>query len=273
MSNAPLTLQEGISISDQARFNTAATLAGDVRMTLTAGQTALTAADVVSLTAAKVTVPSAEFSAARADLAAALNVQGAATLTTAVASGSVTAAKVVTNLVESTAPATDTLVLRSKKITLDGDLQVTGKINKVNETELTVQDKVITLGAVDPGEDGTVDPDDTTRSGCGLVVAGAPAYLPAGKDAALYEHSLRWVANSGDFTSAGAATAPHLRPAWQVSGGSFGIAAPDATGRRARFFLAPYFTDTVASLGLYYALDDGRVKLVHTFSTSVFAAP
>ena len=274
MSNVPLTLLEGISASDQTRFNTAATVDGDVRITHTTGTTAHTAATLISLTAATVTVPSTTFTSTSTAMTGTLDVVGDTTLSNATASGVITAnGKVVTNLIEGKVPATDTIVIKSKNIKLDADVQITGNLDTVSTRDLLVKDKPITLGAVDADEDGIDDLDDTTRDGAGIIIPGVPANLPVSKDEANYEHSLKWLVNNGDFLSNGDAVVPHQKPMWQVSGGSLGITAPDFTDRKATFFFAPYFTATIASLGLYYKLDDGRVKLVHTFSTGVFGGP
>lgn len=273
-SNVPLTLLEGTSASDQTRFNTAATVDGDVRITHTTGTTAHTAATLISVTAATVTVPSASFTSTSAMLTGTLDVTGNTTLSNATASATITAnGKLVTNLIEGKIVGTDTVVLKSKYIKLDGDVQITGNLDTVSTRDLLVQDKTITLGAIDANADGVPDVDDTTRDGAGVIVPGPPAYLPVGKPAANYAHYLKWNLNNGDFLNTGDAVVPHQKPMWEFSGGSVGIVAPDFTDRRARFFFAPYFTATIASLGLYYALDDGRVKLVHTFSTGAFGGP
>ena len=274
MSNTLITLHEGFSSSDQSRFNTAATLDGDVRITHTPGTTAHTAATLISVTAATVTVPSTTFTAASTSMTGTLDVVGDTTLSNATASGTVTAnGKVVTNSIEAKVPATDTLVMKAKKITLDADVQITGNLDTVSTRDLLIKDKTITLGAVDADEDDIDDLNDTTRDGAGLIVPGEPQYLPVGKDAENYAHFLKWKINNGDFTSGGDNVVPHRKPLWEFGGGGVSISAPDFTDRTARFFFAPYFTNSVASLGLYYGLDDGRVKLVHTFSTSAFGGP
>jgi len=273
-SNVPLTLLEGTSASDQSRFNTAATVDGDVRITHTTGTTAHTAATLISVTAATVTVPSAAFTSTSAMLSGTLDVTGNTTLSNATASATITAnGKLVTNLIEGKVTGTDTVILKSKNIKLDGDVQITGNLDTVSTRDLLVKDKTITLGAVDANEDGITDVDDTTRDGAGVVIPGPPAYLPVDKTAANYEHYLKWKVQNGDFLSNGDPVVPHQKPMWEFSGGSVGIVAPDFTDRRARFFFAPFFTSTNASLGLYYALDDGRTKLVHTFSTGAFSGP
>jgi hypothetical protein len=139
-----------------------------------------------------------------------------------------------------------------------------------SNTVVTKTDKVITLGIVDGNEDGIVDADDRSRDGAGIVVAGSPQDLPADKDPGMYEHSLRWYRESGDFLPDGTPVGPHEKPLWSFSGGGVGIAAPDHIDRKAQFFFAPYFTPVSATLGLYYALGDGRVKLVQTFSATPF---
>ena len=272
--NDPLTLLEGTSASDQVRFNTAATVDGDIRVTHTAGTTAHTAGTLISVIAPTVVVPSTTFTATSAAMTGTLSVAGDTTMSNATASGVVTAnTKFVSNLIEGIAPLVDTLVIKSKKVKLDADVEITGNLNTVSTQELLVKDKVIRVGAVDANEDGVDDIDDTTRDGAGLVVPGAPANLPVGKDAAKYEHHFLWKIKNGDFLGSGDAVAPHLKPMWEVAGGGLGITAPDFTDRMATFFFAPYFTATTASLGLYYSLVDGRVKLVHTFSTGVFGGP
>jgi hypothetical protein len=277
MSNVPMDQYmdvTGISTSDQTRFNTAATLDGDVRITHTTGTSAHTAATLISLTAATVTVPSTTFNATSTAMTGTLSVVGDTTLSNATASGTITATtRARTNLIEGLTPATDTLVIKSKKVKLEADVEITGNLDTVSTRDLLVKDKTITLGAVDADEDNVDDLDDTTRDGAGILIPGPPANLPVGKDAAKYEHSMRWKLNNGDFLPNGDAVVPHQRPAFEFSGGNLSLRQPDFTDRNARFFFAPYFTATVASLGLYYALDDGRVKLVHTFSTGVFGGP
>jgi hypothetical protein len=46
------------------------------------------------------------------------------------------------------------------------------------------------------------------------------------KDAALYEHSIRWRVKDGDFDGTGAAMAPHQKPMWQFNGGGLSIQTP-----------------------------------------------
>jgi hypothetical protein len=152
-----------------------------------------------------------------------------------------------------------------------GDLRVQGTIDTVGTRDLTLNDKVITLGHLDADEDGLVDLDDGTRDGAGLVVGGAPRYIPSNKDPALYEHSIRWERKEGDFLPGGVATAPHRKPLWKVRGGGLGVAGPDHVDREAAFYFAPLYTASRASLGLYYGIDDGRTRLVHTFDAAPFA--
>jgi len=84
------------------------------------------------------------------------------------------------------------------------------------------------------------------------------------------ERGLAWIENEGALLPDGTPVVPHEQPRWAFSGGGLAIAGPDHSNRAAQFFFAPYFTPMSASLGLYYALGDGRVKLVQTFSASPF---
>ena len=179
---------------------------------------------------------------------------------------------VVTNSINAVNVASDTITMTSKNVIVNADMQVRGTLETINATELKVNDKTITLGVLDANDDGLTDADDRTRDRAGVVVAGAPQHLPPGKDPDMYEHSLRWHRERGDFSSDGAPVAPHDKPLWSFSGGGVGISAPDHMDRKAQFFFAPYFTPVSASLGLYYALGDGRVKLVQTFSATPFGS-
>lgn len=257
MSSVPLTIVEGTASSEQVRFHTATDLAGDVRIEHTTGTTAHTAATLISLTSAAVNINAAATSATGT-----LTVDGDVTAKT----------KVITNEIQTKVPGTDTLVVTAKKIKLDADeVEITGMLNTITTTELLVKDKLITLGAVDANEDNVPDINDTTRDQAGFVIAGVPANLPAGKDPVLYEHHMKWLVKEGDFLVGGTEVAPHRKPIFEFNGGALAISAPDVLGRKATFTIAPYFTSTTASLGIYYSLEDGRAKLMQTFSADVFA--
>lgn len=60
-----------------------------------------------------------------------------------------------------------------------------------------------------------------------------------------------------------------------MRGGGLSVAGPDHVDREAQFFFAPHYTAASATLGLYYAVDDGRTRLVHSFAAPTFetAAP
>lgn len=178
--------------------------------------------------------------------------------------------KLVTNSIDAVNVSTDSITLNSKNFVVNADMQVRGTLETINATALKVNDKTITLGAVDANDDGIVDANDRSRDGAGIVVAGAPQHLPVDKDPSMYEHSLKWYRERGDFLPDGTPVAPHDKPLWSFSGGGVGISAPDHIDRKAEFFFAPYFTPVSATLGLYYALGDGRVKLVQTFSATPF---
>ena len=187
------------------------------------------------------------------------------TLTT---NGALQATKLVANTIEAFNTGTDTLTVTAKNIKLDAtDVQITGTLNMLNSTSVMVKDKVVVLGAVDADNNGVTDTDDTTRDGAGLVVPGPPQYLPGSKDPNLYEHSLRWNRNSGDFTSAGAEVDVMLKPLWEFMGGGIGMTVPDTYGRKAKFFFAPSFEDGDVVVGLYYSIPDGRRKRVFAFAT------
>lgn len=262
-SNAVMTLVEGLTAVDQLRFATATALDGTYRIAHTNADTALTAVDEISFTAATVNLPSAVFTTAGATIAK-ISVAGTTTFSNLTATD-VVADTLTTNLFEAMNPATDTITVTSNKIQLNSNVQVTGTLDTATTRELLIKDKILTLGAHDADNDGIEDVDDSTRDGAGILIPGAPTNLPTGVDPTLYEHSLKWTRNDGDFKPDGTEVVPHRKPYWQFMGGALGIAAPDASNRKAEFFFAPYYTDEVASLGLYYSVD-GQSKLIQTFA-------
>jgi hypothetical protein len=259
-----ITLIEGLAAVNQIRFASATALDGTYRIAHTGTDSTLSAVDEVSFTAPTVNLPGAVFTASGATLAK-ISVAGDTSFAGGLEAVDIVSDVVVSNLFEAHDPAADTITITASKIQLNADFEIAGTLDTVNQRSLLIKDKVLTLGANDADGDGVEDVDDTTRDGAGIVIPGEPANLPIGKDAALYEHSLKWVLNDGDFTPAGAAIAPHRKPMWQFNGGSVGISAPDEHARKARFFFAPYYTTDVASLGLYYGVG-ADVKLVQTFA-------
>lgn len=270
MSSA-ITLIEGLAAVNQLRFASATALDGTYRIAHTSTDTTLTAIDEISFTAPTVNVPGAVFTSAGATLAK-VSVAGASNFAGGLAAVDVVADRVVTNLFEAVNPANDTITVTANKIQLNADIEITGSLDSVNRRDLLIKDKILTLGANDPNGDGTVDVDDTNRDGAGIVIPGAPANMPNGTDATLYEHSMKWRLNSGDFASNGDAIAPHLKPTWTFKGGALAITGPDSQARKARFFFAPYYTANVASLGLYYGVGSD-VKLVQTFAAPAVPVP
>jgi len=240
----------------------------------TADSSIFTAADTIRLNAPTVIAPGVTFTATQG-----VTFANGVTATGTSAFGTVTAGAVVAGAlaVDSLGAATPgrAVVDVNAGLTVHGDFRVLGSVDTVGTRNLTVVDKVVTLGAVDADEDGVPDADDGTRDGAGIVVAGAPRYLPATKAAAAYEKSVRWERQEGDFLAGGVQTAPHRKPLWKVRGGGLSVAGPDHVDREAQFFFAPRYDAGTASLGLYYAVDDGRTRLVHTFATAPFgsAAP
>lgn len=169
-------------------------------------------------------------------------------------------------------PLADVMTVSAKNIVLDGNVEVKGTLDTVNTEILTVKDKEIIIGAVDADGDGVADATtDTVRDGGGVIVSGAPENLPAGTDAALYEHSLRWRIKDGDFDSSGNSMAPHQKPMWTFSGGGMAIASPDLNGQTATWFMSPYFDSVTntASMGLYFKADGFDPVLVQNFSTPI----
>jgi hypothetical protein len=259
-----ITLIEGLAAVNQIRFASATALDGTYRIAHTSTDSTLSAVDEVSFTAPTVNLPGAVFTDSGVTLSK-ISVAGDTNFVGGLDAVDIVADVVASNLFEAVDPANDTITITAKKIQLNADFEIAGTLDTANQRSLLIKDKVLTLGANDADGDGVVDVDDTTRDGAGIVIPGEPANMPAGTDAALYEHSLKWMLNEGDFTPAGAAIAPHLKPTWQFNGGGVGICAPDLHARKSRFFFAPYYTTSVASLGLYYSIE-GDVKLVQTFA-------
>ena len=259
-----ITLIEGLAAVNQLRFASATALDGTYRIAHTSADTTLTAVDEISFTAPTVNLPGAIFTSLGVTLTK-LGVAGATNFAGGVQAADVVGDRIITNLFEAVHPADDTITVTAKKIQLNADVEITGTLNAASTSELMIKDKILTLGAHDANGDGVVDVDDTTRDGSGIVIPGEPANMPVGTDAGLYEHSMKWELNAGDFTSGGEVIAPHLKPTWTFRGGGLSISGPDAHARKARFFFAPYYTNSVASLGLYYGID-GQVKLVQTFA-------
>lgn len=262
-STAVMTLVEGLTAVDQLRFATATALDGTYRIAHTSADTTLTAVDEISFTALTVNLPSAVFTAEGATISK-VSVAGTTSFSNVTATD-IIADTLTTNLFEAKDPATDTITVTASKIQLNADVEVTGTLDTASTRELLIKDKILTLGAHDANNDGVEDVDDTTRDGAGILIPGAPANLPVGADAGLYEHSLKWIRNDGDFNSDGTAVVPHRKPSWEFKGGAVGLAAPDTSNRKAHFFFAPYYTSTIASLGLYYSVD-GQSKLIQTFA-------
>lgn len=232
-----------------------------------AGTSVFTATTAIDIVAPRVTVPGVTFTGAGVAFSQGISALGTSTLVN-VAAQTVTAAVANVTTINPAVPGGGVRV--NADVSIRGDLEVTGSVNTIDSSVLTVRDKVVTLGAIDADSNSTVDPDDSTRDGAGVVVAGAPRDLPVDKNAAMYEHSMRWDRRGGDFLPGGTPIVAHNRPRWTFRGGALGVASPDHEDREAQFFFAPTYSATKASLGLYYALDDGRTRLVHTFDAPAF---
>lgn len=273
MSSATLlTVPIGTSTVDRVRFNTAYALDGSTRILHTTGKSDYSAVDSITITANEVRLPTTTYSVANGgQFAEDLTVIGDTNLQTLAAANVTASTKFVSNTFNARDPAADTLVVTAKNVKLDADVIITGSLDTLASQIINIQDKVIVLGAVDADDDGNVDVDDTTRDGAGIVIPGAPVNMPVGTDETLYEHSLTWQRKQGDFKVDGSDVAPQNKPLWLMNGGAMCITGVDHVERPASFFFAPYFTSGVASLGLYYTVGDGRVKLVQTFSSDTFA--
>jgi hypothetical protein len=270
-STLVLTVPIGTSTIDRVRFDTATALDGSLRIAHTSGKSAYTAASEINVSANQVAVPSATYTAADGGaFAGDLTVTGATSLQSLAAENIVASTKFVSNTYNARDPATDTIVVTAKKVRLNCDVEITGSLDTLASQVINIQDKVITLGAVDADEDGVADTTDVVRDGSGLVIPGTPANMPVGADAALYEHSIKWMRHDGDFKPDGSAVAPHNKPMWELNGGAMCITGVDHVERQAQFFFAPHFVAGVSSLGLYYTVGDGRVKLVQSFSADAF---
>jgi hypothetical protein len=270
-STTVLTVPIGTSTVDRVRFDTATALDGSQRISHTTGKSAYTADSEINVTANEVHVPSATYTALNGGVFAAdLTVTGVTSLQSLAASDIVASTKFVANTFNARTPGADTIVVTAKKVLLDSDVEITGSLDTLGSEVINVQDKVIVIGAVDADDDGVVDTTDETRDGSGIVIPGQPVNMPAGTDPALYEHSIKWMRRGGDFKVDGSDVAPQNKPMWELNGGSLCITGVDHVERSAQFFFAPHFSAGVSSLGLYYTVGDGRVKLVQTFSADAF---
>ena len=270
-STTVLTVPIGTSTVDRLRFDTATALDGSLRIAHTTGKSAYTASSEINIDANEVRVPGATYTTlGGGQFAADLTVTGATTLSSLAGTDIVASTKFVGNTFNARNPATDTLVVTAKKVVLDCDVDITGSLDTLASQIINIQDKVLMLGAVDANADGVVDTTDVTRDGSGLVIPGAPVNMPGGTDAALYEHSIKWNVRDGDFKVDGSDVAVHKKPLWELNGGAMCISGVDHVERQAQFFFAPVFEAGTSTLGLYYTVGDGRVKLVQTFSADAF---
>jgi hypothetical protein len=266
-----LTVPIGTSTIDRVRFDTATALDGSLRIAHTAGKSAYTASSEINVSANQVVVPSVTYTAAAGGVFAGdLSVTGATTLQSLAAESIVASTKFVSNTYNARDPLTDTMVVTAKTVRVNGDVEITGSLDTLASQVINVQDKIVTLGAVDADEDGVADTTDVVRDGSGIVIPGVPVNMPAGADPALYEHSIKWMRNGGDFNVDGSDVAPQNKPVWEINGGALCITGVDHVERQAQFFFAPHFVSGVSSLGLYYTVGDGRVKLVQSFSADEF---
>lgn len=243
---------------------------GSTRMLHTANASAFNASDVFSIMATTVRLPGGDFVDTDGVTLDALTVPGAMTLVDVEATTVSVSDTVSSNVIQSIAPGADTFVAVAKTIRLEADVIVSGRLDVVNTTSMSINDKVIQMGAIDANGDDIVDTNDLSRDGAGIVVPGPPTDLPVGKDAEDYAHTVKWRVHGGDFNPDGSRVVPQLKPMWEFSGGALSIAAPDTASRIARFVFAPHFTSTAASLGLYYAVGSDAY-LVQSFSTTPLA--
>lgn len=266
-----ITAPIGTSTVDRLRFNTATALDGSLRIQHSTGVSNYTATSAINIDALEVKFPGATYTVADgATYAANLAVTGQTTLENFRATELVATTKIVGNTLDARNPSTDTLVVTAKNVLLDCDVEITGSLDTLATQTINIQDKTITIGAIDADENGIVDTTDATRDGSGLVIPGVPVNMPAGTNAELYEHSIKWILRGGDFQADGSDVAPQHKPLWELNGGSLSITGVDHVERPAQFFFAPSFEGGEATLGLYYTVGDGRVKLVHNFSADSF---
>ena len=270
-STTVITVPVGTSTVDRIRFDTATALDGSLRITHSTGVSAYSATSAINIIAPEVRVPSASYTVATGgSFAANLTVTGATTLQEIQATELTTSTKVTSNTVDARNPSTDTIVVTAKNVLLKCDVEITGSLDTLASQIINIQDKTITIGAIDADDNGVVDTTDVTRDGSGIVIPGAPVNMPTGTNASLYEHSIKWLRRSGDFNVDGSQVAPQHKPLWELNGGSMSITGVDHVERPAQFFFAPNFEGGVATLGLFYTVDDGRVKLVQNFSADAF---
>lgn len=237
-----------------------------------AGTTIFTATTALNFNAPVVNVPGVTFSGSGVAFSQGVAALGESSFGT-IATNAVTTDVANVNTINPAVVTGDVTV--TSNLNVEGSLRVKGSVDTILSRNLEVRDKVVTLGVADADDNAIVDLDDSTRDGAGIVVAGAPANMPSNKDPANYEHSLTWNRRDGDFLPGGEPLAPHRKSLWRLKGGGFSMVAPDAAERQAEFYFAPLHTASRATLGLYYGLDDGRTRLVHTFDTPAFpqAAP
>ena len=221
------------------------------------------------MSAPTINIPNTTLSSSTVAIANNLSVAGATTMA-GLTAGAVTASgTVATNSITAVNPSADTLSFTAANININSDVEITGSMQRLSSQIMQVQNNVITLGAIG---DGNTSTSDSTRDGAGLLIPGAPANLPTGVDASLYEHSVKWHLNSGTFNSDGSAVLPQSMPMWALSGGNMCITGVDQAGRTAQFNFAPYYGQSgVASLQLFYTVGDGRFVLIETFSAAAFA--
>lgn len=242
---------------------------GSTRMLHTQNVSAFSAPDIFSVTATTVKYMAGQDVTGSGATLTSLTVPGTTTIADLNAEVITATNSVSTNVLGAIDQADDTLVVNAKKLTLDADVQVAGRLDVLDTSSMQVNDKIIKMGAIDANGDEIMDINDLTRDGCAIVVPGPPMNLPGDKDPENYAHAVTWRVHSGDFNPDGTPVAPQLKPMWTFTGGALAIASPDASSRVAKFVFAPHFTSTAATLGLYYAVG-ADAYLVQTFSTTPF---
>ena len=239
---------------------------GSERVVHSGGDTTVTAQSVASVEATEVDIPGAVFTSTGTALAGSLTVSGGVTLGDLGVSSTTVSGGITTDTVQSINP-TDTINVTAGKVVINADVKVSGVIDKQSASSLSVVDNILEISAVTNAGVPVTSVSDVVADGSSIVVPGPPQYLPSDVAPLAYEHALTWNVNAGSFNPDGTPVAPQSQPMWEFKGGALSLAAPDTTSRQSRFIMSPYFSDTIASLGLYYAVGN-NATLIDSFSTT-----
>ena len=132
------------------------------------------------------------------------------------------------SLIADNITTTGTLTLSATTISLDGDVDITGTLNTVNTSNVTVEDKVVILAST--GDSNAWREDGALNSESGIVIEGVPnGFQNSDSNAQYYEKSILWNYGSTGVEGLASNLTFDEDARWEMKGGAFWITRYDGS--------------------------------------------